>query len=177
MSTKFPRNLSPKHLLKLLKSEKSTHSVLSFFDSATQMSNSRRKSFENGKELLDWLWREGFSLDMISFCSVNGGVCESWELVSALEVFDEMIIWKRMKRNERCKDLFTYSTFIHGLSESRDVDGASGIFREMTESGVHPDVVTYNAMLNGYCRFRRVDDSLELWELVGRRVVVILLAA
>ncbi|KAK6943554.1 Pentatricopeptide repeat [Dillenia turbinata] len=36
----------------------------------------------------------------------------------------------------------------------------------MTESGVHPDVVTYNAMLNGYCRFRRVDDSLELWELV-----------
>ncbi|KAA8535748.1 hypothetical protein F0562_030750 [Nyssa sinensis] len=66
-------------------------------------------------------------------------------------------------------------TLIHGLCELGNVDGALKIYTEMIKGGVSPDVVTHNALLNGYCRAGKIKKSFKLWDLMGkedcRRVV------
>ncbi|PON36899.1 Pentatricopeptide repeat [Parasponia andersonii] len=62
-------------------------------------------------------------------------------------------------------DVMRYNVLIHGLFRKRDfekaneiwesfqnVNGAEKVYKEKVESGVSPDIVTYNAMLIRFCR-------------------------
>ena len=99
---------------------------------------------------------------VISYNVMISGLCKCRRFTEALE------LWSRMRKNERKMDLFTCSSLIHGLCELGNIDGAESVFAEMIDTKVFPDVVVYNAMLNGYGRAGDIRRSFELWELMGR---------
>ncbi|KAG7033785.1 Pentatricopeptide repeat-containing protein, partial [Cucurbita argyrosperma subsp. argyrosperma] len=121
----------------------------------------RKGDFEKTTEIWERLLRDSSVYPSVATYNIMiNGLCK-------LGKFDEsMEIWNRMK-NQRSVDLFTFSSMIHGLSKAGNSDAAEKIYLETIDSGLSPDVPTYNTMLRGLFRAAKLSKCFELWEEMG----------
>lgn len=64
-----------------------------------------------------------------------------------------------------------YSCLIHGFCCVGDWDVAKGLFVEMINQDVQPNVVTFSVMIDELCQSRKVDEASEMLELMVQRNV------
>lgn len=69
------------------------------------------------------------------------GCCNKGDLDRALSYKDEMV-----------KNGSTYNLLIHPLFMECKADEAGDMIKEMEEKVIVPDSITYNILINGYCR-------------------------
>ncbi|XP_042479627.1 pentatricopeptide repeat-containing protein At5g40400 isoform X2 [Macadamia integrifolia] len=84
-------------------------------------------------------------------------------------------IYKEMGRIGIFPNSYTFNILTHVLCRDGDGDGDVGkvnVFLEkMEEEGFDPDVVTYNTLIDSYCRKGRLDDAFYLYKIMYRRGV------
>lgn len=52
-----------------------------------------------------------------------------------------------MRENGQKMDSFLFTSLVHGLCESCNIDGAEKVFQEMVHCGISSDTVTYKAIM------------------------------
>ncbi|XP_064985660.1 putative pentatricopeptide repeat-containing protein At1g53330 [Musa acuminata AAA Group] len=94
------------------------------------------------------------------------GLCKSGELDLALQLKEEMLSDKDL-----VMDSAVYSTLIRALFRVNRKGEVVGILEEMKRIGIKPDVVTYNAMISGFCEDEKDFDAAfeTLNEMVRQR--------
>ncbi|KAK6946628.1 Pentatricopeptide repeat [Dillenia turbinata] len=110
--------------------------------------------------------------DRFVYASLIKGSCEVGGLKRAVELKQEMIRYKGEL------DSAIYTTLISAFFMAGrklealkvgDLESASRILDEMVESGCKSDVVSYNIILNVFCREGKVKEATELFEDMPRR--------
>nr|GEX72649.1 hypothetical protein [Tanacetum cinerariifolium] len=60
-------------------------------------------------------------------------------------------------------DVFTYTSMMQGLYETKNHIAATQLFNEMLAKDLHPNIFTYGILLNGMCNNSQVSDALLLF--------------
>ncbi|KAJ3685924.1 hypothetical protein LUZ61_015088 [Rhynchospora tenuis] len=106
----------------------------------------------------------GFSPDVHTFNSLLNPLVK---LGSLEECWD---LYYQMKRVNVIPNTYTYNMLIRALCEGEDVIKAKEFLEEIEdEDGFSPDVVTYNTILNGYCKKRRLNAAFHLFDVMPLR--------
>ncbi|KAJ4873403.1 Pentatricopeptide repeat-containing protein [Raphanus sativus] len=98
------------------------------------------------------------------------GLCEMGWFGSARKLWFEMIVEKRMRPNE-----FTYNVMVHAHLKRGEAVLARELYSEMlregygettrmSETGVAPDAITYNALVQGFCKENKVEKGIDLFK-------------
>ncbi|KAG6398538.1 hypothetical protein SASPL_140003 [Salvia splendens] len=84
---------------------------------------------------------------------------------NALQIEAQKVANSLNKSAQMCftPDEFTYSTLIHTASISGDIDEAFLLRDEMIKKGISPNVVIYNALIDGLCKSGNLDRALRLF--------------
>ncbi|XP_058225745.1 pentatricopeptide repeat-containing protein At3g61520, mitochondrial [Rhododendron vialii] len=85
-------------------------------------------------------------------------LCRSGKIDRAWDVLHEVMNAAGDVQAPTCNALLT------GLGRNRDFPRMNKLLAEMKENGVQPDVITFGILLNHLCKFRRVDEALEVFE-------------
>ncbi|CAB4290420.1 unnamed protein product [Prunus armeniaca] len=85
-----------------------------------------------------------------------------------MEFFDQMSV-RGLRPNER-----TYTTLIDDFSQQGFLNEAYDGLKEMIGNGLSPSnsIVTYNALINGYCLLGRMEDAIQIPARYDRERVV-----
>ncbi|KZV50700.1 pentatricopeptide repeat-containing protein [Dorcoceras hygrometricum] len=132
-----------------------------------------RGRLEDAQKLISEMPFRGCSPDRVSYCTIIGYLCKEKRIDDIRSQLDKM-----SKDNRLRPDQFTYNTLIHMLcnyghadealeflheaEEIGRMDRAKDIVEEMFSKGCSPDVVTYTAVLTGFCRLGEVDKAKKL---------------
>ncbi|XLU58245.1 hypothetical protein S245_052893, partial [Arachis hypogaea] len=49
-------------------------------------------------------------------------------------------------------NVVTYNSLLDGMFNIKQVDKALMLFKQMKESGIDPDICTYNVLIDGLCK-------------------------
>lgn len=52
---------------------------------------------------------------------------------------------------------------VDGFCKQNRLDKAKEMFESMKSRGCSPDGVSFNTLINGYCKAKKVDDGLEIF--------------
>lgn len=106
----------------------------------------------------------GFSPDVNTFNSLLNPLVK---LGSLEECWD---LYYQMKRLKVLPNTYTYNMLICALCKGQDVIKANKFLEEIeNEYGFSPDIVTYNTILNGYCKRRRLNAAFHLFDVMPLR--------
>jgi pentatricopeptide repeat protein len=119
-----------------------------------------RKALELLKQMqTDGIEPDGFSYTSAISCCGSDGM---WQ--DALNLFEAM----RRGGPRTSPNKIAYTAAISSAGKSGQVDHAIRLFREMSEQGLAPDIVAYNALFSALRVGKRADVACELWkELCG----------
>ncbi|GFP87998.1 pentatricopeptide repeat-containing protein at1g62670 mitochondrial [Phtheirospermum japonicum] len=112
----------------------------------------RENKINEAQALFKKVVREGLcEVDVITYGIVTDGLCKAGNTAMAIELLRVM-----EKGRRSCKpNTHVYNMVIAGLCKDRMIDDALKLFDEMSEKGITPDVVTYNALICGFCNLSR----------------------
>lgn len=102
-------------------------------DAALELFHSMREPMQGGSNPCK---------DLISYNTIIGALAKAGRAEDAFSMFD------RMKRSNLKPDKYTYTSLINACVKEGDMQE---LLFDMKEQGVHPDVVTYNAMIRSLC--------------------------
>ncbi|WOL04563.1 pentatricopeptide repeat-containing protein [Canna indica] len=88
------------------------------------------------------------------YTSLIKGLCKIGKLDLALQLKEEMLLDKDL-----VMDSAVYSVLIRALFKASRKGEVVGILEEMKRIGIKPDVVTYNAMISGFCNDEKDFDA------------------
>ncbi|XXG78805.1 hypothetical protein AAC387_Pa08g2665 [Persea americana] len=90
------------------------------------------------------------------------------------EMFDvAMAIYGDMLKRNFPRDCMTFDCVIDGLGKAGKIEDAIHLFDEMAEIGISPDTTVYTNLLNGFCKFHRMDEAfMFLSSFLKKRYVV-----
>ncbi|MFS7900260.1 putative tetratricopeptide-like helical domain superfamily [Helianthus anomalus] len=71
-----------------------------------------------------------------------------------------------MEVNSCSTSVVTYTSLIHGLSESNNLDEAMAFLEEMETKRIDPNVYTYSSLINGLCKYGRSSDAMQLLKVM-----------
>ncbi|XP_047320745.1 pentatricopeptide repeat-containing protein At1g62260, mitochondrial [Impatiens glandulifera] len=98
----------------------------------------------------DHLQRNEFIRNMISWNSMIMCYVRSGDVVSARDLFDQMVD----------RDIITWNTMISGYVHISQMDQASDLFQKMP----NPDTQTWNTMISGYAQIGKLDLARDSFE-------------
>lgn len=173
-----PKSLSPKRVIKLLKSEKNPHSALSIFDSVT-----RFPGYSHTPYVFHHILKRLFDPKLVAHVSrivelIRTQKCKCPEDV-ALTVIkayaknsmpDQALdIFQRMHEIFGCQPgIRSYNSLLNALIESNKWDEAESFFLYFETMGLSPNLQTYNILIKISCRKKQFDKAKELlnwmWE-------------
>ncbi|KAM0952559.1 putative tetratricopeptide-like helical domain superfamily [Dioscorea sansibarensis] len=92
-------------------------------------------------------------------------ICKSGDLNAAFKVFEEM----RHSDSSSPPNLITYSTLMAALCNVGKLKDAFQLFEEMIERDkIAPDALTYNVLINGFCKHGKVEKAKAVLEFMQR---------
>ncbi|XP_037491280.1 putative pentatricopeptide repeat-containing protein At1g12700, mitochondrial [Jatropha curcas] len=101
------------------------------------------------------LCASGYSPDVVAYSVLIDGFCKHSCLDMALDLFHEM---QQLKPN-----LIVHSTLIDGMFKAGKVKDAKELFSRLSIEGLHPDVCTYNTMVNRLSKKGLLDEVLKVF--------------
>ncbi|XP_057737153.1 putative pentatricopeptide repeat-containing protein At1g02420 [Arachis stenosperma] len=107
-----------------------------------------RKTVESFKRLKKFV----VEFDTDCFNALLRTLCQEKSMTDARNVYHGL-------KHNFCPNLQTFNILLSGWKTPED---AEGFFKEMREMGVKPDVVTYNCLVDVYCKGREMDKAYKL---------------
>ncbi|PUZ72896.1 hypothetical protein GQ55_2G432600 [Panicum hallii var. hallii] len=107
------------------------------------------------------------------FNAVIHGFCSEGQVHKAIEVFNGMKKWELLKgydmldemaRNGISPNHVSYSSLLHGLCKTRNVNLALGIFKMLKDQGFKHDQIIYSILFHGCCQHLDLDIVNDLWD-------------
>ncbi|RLM79695.1 pentatricopeptide repeat-containing protein [Panicum miliaceum] len=121
-----------------------------------------------------------FPPDAVTYNILADGWCRVKDTSRALDILRLMHAWdfflqmkKRGITDENCKpDVVSYTTVLHGLGVSGQLDKARKVFDEMSKEGCLPSTATYNALIQVICKKGNVEDAVAVFDdMIGKGYV------
>ncbi|KAM1038159.1 hypothetical protein ACFX13_033609 [Malus domestica] len=154
----FPKSLSPKRVLKLLKAEKNPHAAFALLDSVTRhpkYNHSPDKAmavFQQMEEIF------GCAPGVRSYNSLLNAFIESNQQDRA-EKFFAYFETVGLEPNWQ-----TYNVLIKISCKKKHFEKAKGLLNWMWEKGLEPDVFGYGALINGLAKGGNLSDALDVFD-------------
>ncbi|KAL4184623.1 hypothetical protein AMTRI_Chr10g226450 [Amborella trichopoda] len=113
------------------------------------------RTFDDMESLLE---KETSSSD---FNMLLDTLCKYGFVKVATEIFNK-------RKYQYPPDIKTYTILIYGWTKSNKPAMAEKLFSEMTNKGLEPNAITYNVLLNGICRWARLQPEFKFHETVEK---------
>ncbi|KAM7271190.1 hypothetical protein ACFE04_030404 [Oxalis oulophora] len=111
----------------------------------------------------------GCSPSVVTFNSLINGLCEAGEHEKAQHLFRKIEIRKNLSLLTKLSqgangmlDTASLKQRVNELCESGFINEAYKLLVQQEDSGVAPDIVTYNIRINDYCKARNMDAAMKL---------------
>ncbi|CDY60361.1 BnaCnng36130D [Brassica napus] len=165
-----------------------------FTDTSLVMGYCRSKDLDSAFKVFEEMSLKGFRRNEVAYTHLIHGLCVERRVDEAMELFARM---KDDDDGDNCyPTVRTYTVLINALCGSkrksealvlrkemsergitpnihteRKFEEARELLGDMVEKGLVPSVVTYNALINGYCEYGMMEDALDVVELMESRNV------
>ncbi|KAH0892364.1 hypothetical protein HID58_054793 [Brassica napus] len=162
-----------------------------FTDTSLIMGYCRSKDLDSAFKVFEEMALKGFKRNEVAYTHLIHGLCVARRVDEAMELF------AKMKNDDNCyPTVRTYTVLINALCGSKRKSEALVLLKEKSERGITPNihierkfeearellgdmvekglvssVVTYNALINGYCERGMMEDALDVVELMKSRNV------
>jgi len=116
---------------------------------------------DGGYELIQELQRDEERKDLVNavvYCSVLKGFSHQKKLERVWAVYEEMLSYKMEL------SVSTYNTLVDACARNWEMQRLPKLLRDMAERNIKPNLITYSAILKGYCQESKVDKAYELLE-------------
>ncbi|KAG6575975.1 Pentatricopeptide repeat-containing protein, mitochondrial, partial [Cucurbita argyrosperma subsp. sororia] len=97
-------------------------------------------------------------LNPITLTQLISMVCRSRNTDLVWNVLDDVIMRNGLKNAAPCNALLT------GLGKKREFEKMNLLIRKMKDMNIQPNVITFGILINHLCKFRRIDDALEVFD-------------
>ncbi|KAI3942920.1 hypothetical protein MKW92_046066 [Papaver armeniacum] len=134
------------------------------------------------KILLKEMQCKGIDLNQVVFNTIMDGYCKKGAVDEASKLFDVM------EKKGIKADVFSYNIIACGLCKLNRISEAKAILlsmvgkdivpnsmrvlRDMEKKGVQPNVVTYNALIDGYCKKGKMKEACEIKDVMEKKRIV-----
>ncbi|KAK1307355.1 Pentatricopeptide repeat-containing protein [Acorus calamus] len=125
----------------------------------------------DAQEIFDELERAGCAQTVETFNAIIHGLCKEGNLREAGLLFYKMemgrspsLFLRLSQGSDQVLDGKSLSDRIWNLCRSGNVGKAYKLLEELANSGVAPDVTTYNILINGLCKAGRMDGALKFFK-------------
>jgi pentatricopeptide repeat protein len=165
----FPKSLSPKRVLNLLKAERNPHSALALFDSAT-----RHPGYAHSPSVFHYILRRLVDQRLVAHVGrvvelIRTQKCQCSEDV-ALTVIkayakssmpDKALdVFQRMDEIFGCKPgIRSYNSLLNAFTESNQWDRAESFWAYFETVGMSPNVQTYNILIKISCKKKQFEKA------------------
>merc|ERR1719265_3125093 len=116
----------------------------------------RQKDVDRAFRILEDLKASNISIDIAAYNCVLDVCVISGEMARAEALCNDM-------RKIATLDMITYNTLLKGYCGKGDLQGARALLREMESTGLKPNDVSYNCMINAAVKAGNMRDA---WEIV-----------
>ncbi|XP_051116808.1 pentatricopeptide repeat-containing protein At1g79540 [Andrographis paniculata] len=132
------------------------------------------------QQIFNDLERVGCSPSIVTFNVLINGLCKAGELEEAnlmrykMEIGKNPSLFLRLSQgSDRVPDNTSLQQMVENLVDSGDVLKAYKLLTQLADhSGVLPDIITYNTLINGFCKAGEVDGALKLFNELQIRGLV-----
>lgn len=132
----------------------------------------RRKGLVGeAEQIFNEMEKLGFVPSVATFNALIDGICKASRLEDAHLLFYKMEIGRKpslflrlSQGSDRVIDSASLQKKVEQLCESGLVLQAYKLLMQLPNSGVAPDVITYNTLINGYCKGRNIDGAFKLFK-------------
>ncbi|KAL8140640.1 hypothetical protein V2J09_006661 [Rumex salicifolius] len=170
----LPNPLSPRLLLKLLKSQKNSHAALSLFDAATTQ---RASSYAHTPDVYHYIFRRLSEPRLVGHVSrvlelIRAQRCECSEDVAlaAIKAYSKnsmveqaLDVFKRMREVFGCDPgVRSHNSILNCFVESRQWEKAESFLKYFESLDMNPDLDTYNILLKLSCKRGQFDKAKRL---------------
>jgi len=97
-------------------------------------------------------------VNAVIYCSVLKGFGHQKKFDRFWFVYEEMLVQK-VKFS-----IVTFNTMVDACSRCCEMSRIPELLRSMVSQGIEPNLITYSAILKGYCQENRLDEAFELME-------------
>lgn len=97
-------------------------------------------------------------VNAVIYCSVLKGFSHQKKFERLWTVYEEMLVQKVQF------SIVTFNTMVDACSRCGEMKRISGLLQSMVSQGIEPNLITYSAILKGYCQENRLDDAFELMQ-------------
>jgi len=101
-------------------------------------------------------------VNAVIYCSVLKGFSHKKNFGRLWAVYEEMLMQKVQF------SIVTFNTMVDACSRCGEMRRISGLLQSMMSQGIEPNIITYSAILKGYCQENRLHEAFELMEEVKR---------
>nr|XP_027186594.1 putative disease resistance RPP13-like protein 1 [Cicer arietinum]AGT75395.1 CC-NBS-LRR disease resistance protein [Cicer arietinum] len=77
--------------------------------------------------------------------------------------------FREMSEKGLSPSVVCYTSLIHGMCQSNNLDEAIGLLEDMTRNGIEPNVFTYSSLMDGLCKCGHSSHAMELLEVMVRK--------
>merc|ERR1719478_1674175 len=116
---------------------------------------------EGGYELIQEMLGDAECRPLVNaviYCSVLKGFSHQKKFDRFWAVYEEMLVQK-VKFS-----IVTFNTMVDACSRCGQMNRIPELLRSMVSQGIEPNLITYSAILKGYCQENRLDEAFELME-------------
>jgi len=96
-------------------------------------------------------------VNAVIYCSVLKGFSHRKRFDRVWEVYEEL------KANGLACSIVTFNTLVDACARSGDMARIPGLLEEMAAQNIEPNLITYSAIVKGYCQENRLDRAFELF--------------
>mmetsp|Transcript_82371 Transcript_82371/g.150758 ORF Transcript_82371/g.150758 Transcript_82371/m.150758 type:complete len:675 (-) Transcript_82371:31-2055(-) len=95
-------------------------------------------------------------INAVIYGSVLKGFAQLKNFDRVWEVYQEMLDLKLQF------SIVTFNTLVDACARSRDMSRVPDLLESMVAQGIEPNLITYSAILKGYCQANRLDEAFQL---------------
>jgi pentatricopeptide repeat protein len=97
-------------------------------------------------------------VNAVIYCSVLKGFSHQKRFDRLWAVYQEMLVQKVVF------SIVTFNTLVDACSRCAEMNRIPDLLQSMMSQGIEPNLITYSAILKGYCQENRLDEAFELLE-------------
>ena len=131
----------------------------------------RNGLLDEARQIFNQMENLGCSPSIITFNALIDGLCKAGQLEEACHLFYKMEIAKNpslflrlSQGSERVMDPASLQAMVERLCESGLILNAYKLLMQLADSGVVPDITTYNILINGFCKAKSIDCAYMLFK-------------
>ncbi|KAK1386176.1 hypothetical protein POM88_023911 [Heracleum sosnowskyi] len=103
------------------------------------------------------IFKRGFFPDVVTYTTLLRGLISEDKFLEA-----ELLLKKLLKSKHIASDVVIFTTVSDGLCKIGNTSVAVRLFRYMEKKGYMPNTVTFNIIVDSLCKYRLVDDALDV---------------